>query len=484
MSPQAQLIMLAWLPIVFYLFKIYAPRQAVIISFIGGLLFLPERAGFRLPLIPDYQGMVATCYGIVLAIVVYDRQRLKEFKPGWIDLPMVVWCICPLFSSISNGLGTYDGVNEAITQSVTWGLPYFLGRFYLNNLDGQRELTLNIIKGGLLYAPLCLYESRMSPQIHKLFYGYYPHPSGISQSYRLGGFRPMVFMEHGLMVGMWMMMVALVAFWLWQSKTFSTIWGLPLYKWLIVITFTFILCRSTGAYGYLFYGLIILISAKWLHTRLFLLLLIAGIIYYLYNSVTGHFDSEQIVSFIAKTINLERAQSLEYRFDNEALLADLARERIIFGWGGWGRNRIYEENWHGIIEDVAITDSLWILAFGRRGLIGLISLIAGLTLPVISFCFSYPVKNWLEPKVAPAAVLAVALTLFVLDCLLNDMFNPVFPLISGGLTGLVIQERKRKRDRLAKNPHHLDRQSKFKNHRYKHKARKPDLKHYKRRHLD
>ena len=439
MSPQAQLTMLAWLPIVFYLFKIYAPRQAVIVSFIGGLLFLPEKAGFRLPLIPDYQGMVATCYGIVLAILVYDFERIKEFKLAWIDLPMLIWCICPVFSSISNDLGVYDGVNEAITQSVTWGLPYFLGRFYLNNLDAQRELALNIIKGGLLYVPLCLYESRMSPQIHKIFYGYYPHLSGIAQAYRLGGYRPMVFMEHGLMVGMWMMIVALIAFWLWQSKTLSIIWRIPLSKWLIAIIFTFVLCRSMSAYGYFFYGLIILFSAKWLHTRLFLCLLIAGIIYYLYASVTGHFNSEPIVSFVGNVINPERSQSLEYRFENEALLAEHARDKLLFGWGGWGRNRIYEENWHGIIEDIAITDSLWILAFGINGLVGLISLITSLILPAIRFCFVYPVKTWLDSKVAPAAVLAVVLILFVLDCLLNDMFNPVFPLISGGLSGLLIQ---------------------------------------------
>jgi len=470
MSPQAQLIMLAWLPIVFYLFRIYAPRKAVIISFIGGLLFLPERAGFRLPLIPDYQGMVATCYGIVLAISIYDSERLKEFKLGWIDLPMLIWCICPLFSSISNGLGTYDGVNESITQSVTWGLPYFLGRFYLSNLDAQRELALNIIKGGLLYVPLCLYEGRMSPQIHNMIYGYYPHPSGIRQAYRLGGFRPMVFMEHGLMVGMWMMMATLIAFWLWQSKTLSIIWHIPLNRWLIIMTVTFILCRSTGAYGYLLYGLVILFSAKWLHTRLFWFLLIIGIIHYLYTSVVGHFDSQYIVSLVKIIINPQRAQSLEYRFENEALLAEHARDQILFGWGGWGRNRIYEENWHGIIEDIAVTDSLWILAFGRRGLVGLISLMASLIFPVIGFCFSYPVKKWLEPKVAPAAVLAVALTFFVLDCLLNDMFNPVFPLISGGLTGLVLQERKRKRDLKGKKDS-LDQQSKFKNHRYKHRSR-------------
>ena len=441
MSIQAQLATIVWLPIVFYLFTIFPPRKAVIVSFIGGLLFLPEKAGFALPLIPDYTGMVATCYGIVLAIFIYDAQHLSSFKPSWFDLPMLIWCICPVFSSLTNDLGTYDGINEAITQTVTWGLPYFLGRLYLNNLDGLRELAINIVKGGLIYVPLCLYEGRMSPQLHKIFYGYYAHPSGIAQSYRLGGYRPMVFMQHGLMVGMWMMLVTLVAFWLWKAQAVQTIWNMPMDRLVILCMLTFIWCRSTGTYGYMLYSLVVLFTARWLRTSLPLLLLIAGISYFLYASAIGTFNSDAVVSFAADVINPDRAQSLEFRFDNEEILAEHARDRMIFGWGGWGRNRVYEENWDGIIADVAVTDSLWILAFGINGVVGLVSLTASLLLPVIKFCLlAYPAKTWFNPKVAPAAALAVALLLFMLDCLLNHMFNPVFPLISGGLSGSVSKE--------------------------------------------
>ena len=419
----------------------FQARKAVIVSFIGGLLFLPERAGFALPLIPDYKGMAATCYGIVLAILYYDAQRWRDFKLGWLDIPMLIWCICPVFSSISNGLGFYDGINEAISQTVTWGLPYFLGRLYLNNLAGLRELAINVLKGGLIYVPLCLYEGRMSPQIHKIFYGYYAHPSGIAQAYRLGGYRPMVFMEHGLMVGMWMMMVTLVGIWLWQAKTIQRLWNIPIKYLVIFYLGTFIWCRSAGTYAYLLCGLVILFVVKWLRTNLPLLLLMAGISFYLYTSAAGTFNTEGIVAFTADIINPERAQSLEFRFNNEEILAEHAREKLVFGWAGWGRNRVYEENWHGVFEDVAITDSSWILAFGINGLVGLVSLTASLLLPLISFCLSgYPAKTWFDPKIAPAAVLAVSLLLFMLDSLLNAMFNPVFPLISGGLSGLILKK--------------------------------------------
>ena len=122
---------------------------------------------------------------------------------------------------------------------------------------------------------------------------------------------------------------------------------------------------------------------------------------------------------------------------------------------------------HGIFEDVAITDSLWILAFGINGLVGLVSLITSLMLPVISFCFSsYPVKTWFDPKVASAAVLAVVLLLFLLDSLLNNMFNPVFPLIAGGLSGLVLKEKANAKVKTnskysTKNQRYKNRQSKL-----------------------
>jgi hypothetical protein len=441
MSPQAKLALILWLPIIFYIFTRFPPRTAVIISFIGGLLFLPQRASFALPLIPDYGGAVATCYGIVLAIIVYDAQRLSSFKFGWVDLPMLVWCICPFFSSMTNGLGAYDGFNSVLEQTAKWGLPYFLGRIYLNNLAGLKELAINIWKGGLIYMPLCIWEGRMSPNLHLIVYGYYAHPSGIAQSVRYGGYRPNVFMEHGLMLGMWMMTATFIGIWLWKAGVLKEVWGQSMNVLVWVMLFTVVWCRSTGAYIYILLGVVILFTAKWWRTAIPLLLLIAGLSYYLYAGATGTFAGDEIVAFISKTFNPDRAQSLEFRWHNEDILGEKARQRMMFGWGGWNRNRVFKKNWEGVLEDVSITDSLWIIAFGVNGAVGLASLTTSLLLPVASFSLlRYPPKTWFNPKVAPAAAMAVALTLFMLDCVLNNMFLPVFPLISGGLSGIVLKQ--------------------------------------------
>lgn len=443
MTPQAQLVLIIWFPIILYLFKRYPPRQAVILSFLGGLLFLPQRTGFALPLIPDYQGMVATCYGIAISLFIQDADRLKQFKLTWLDLPMLIWCICPFFSSVTNALGAYDGVNESITQTVIWGLPYILGKLYFNNLAGLTALAKNIVKAGLIYVPLCLWEGIMSPNLHLIVYGYYAHPSGISQAIRYGGYRPNVFMQHGLMVGMWMMTVALVAIWLWQSKTMTKVWGYSISILIPIFIFTVIWVRSTGAYGYFFFGIIILVFAKFLKNNFPLLILIFGIFLFVHTNVTGTFQGEAILNTMAERgVNEERLQSLQFRWENEEILSEKARERILFGWGGWNRNRIYEENWLGEIEDVSVTDSLWIIAFGIRGVVGLYSLTLALLLPPLLFCVKYPAKIWFHPQVASAAVLSVCLCLFMLDSVINNMYNPLFPLISGGLAGLVFNEGK------------------------------------------
>jgi hypothetical protein len=438
MTPQAQLAMIAWFVIIFYIFKRYPPRTAVIVSFLGGLLFLPQRAGFSLPLIPDYQGMVAICYGIVINLFLRDSKRLKQLRITWLDLPMLIWCICPFFSSITNDLGIYDGLNESMTQIVIWGFPYILGKLYLNNLASLTVLTENIVKAGLIYVPLCIWEGLMGPNLHLIVYGYYAHPSGITQAIRYGGYRPVVFMQHGLMVGMWMMTVALVTMWLWQSKTIKKVWGYSVGILVPILIFTVIWVRSTGAYIYFVLCIIILVTAKFLKNSLPLLILIVIIFTFIHINVTGNFQGDGILQSLREMgLSEDRIQSLQFRWENEVILGEKARERLWFGWGGWNRNRVYEENWLGEWVDVSVTDSLWIIAFGIRGVVGLYSITTALLLPPLLFTFKYPPKIWFHPQVAPAAVLSVCVCLYMLDSVFNSMYNPIFLLISGGLTELV-----------------------------------------------
>lgn len=438
MGPLVYIVMLGWLPAVLYLFWRWQPPRAVVVSFITAWLFLPQ-AAFPLPGLPDYTKMSATCYGVLLATIVLDAKCFSSFRPGWLDLPMLVWCVCPFASSVSNDLGVYDAISAAITQTVTWGVPYYLGRLYLNNLDGLRKLAIGIFVGGLLYVPFCLFEIFMGPRLHMIVYGYHQH--SLAQTMRYGGFRPMVFMQHGLMVGAWMMAAALIGVWLWKADVIKQLWGIPI-GWLVAaLLVTAVLVKSTGALILLVIGIVILFFSKWFRTSLLLLVLLIATSSYLYVGVTGTFSGDQIVSVASRVLDEERAGSLKFRFDNEKLLSDKARQRTIFGWGGWGRNLVYVYNeWKD--EELSITDSLWIIAFGINGAVGVISLTASLLLPVLGFLLCYPARLWDNRKLAPAAVLAVLLALYMLDCVLNAMVNPIYTLACGGIAGLVLDRTK------------------------------------------
>src|SRR3954465_3761745 len=124
--------MAVWIPTVLVLFAVLPSRRAVIVSFLAAWLFLPM-ATYQLPFLPDYSKMSATCAGIFIATVIFDVKRVVRFKPSLIDVPIVIFCVVPLISSLLNGLGAWDGVSAVISQVITWGMPYLIGRLYFTD---------------------------------------------------------------------------------------------------------------------------------------------------------------------------------------------------------------------------------------------------------------------------------------------------------------------------------------------------------------
>jgi hypothetical protein len=426
------IVMFAWIPVVFYIFLRYPPQRAVIISFIFAWLFLPV-ANIKFAGIPDYNKMSATSYGILLATAVYDSERFQSFKVSWI-----LWCvIAPMMSSLTNDLGLHDAISGALSQTITWGVPYFLGRIYLNNFEGLKQLAIGIFIGGLVYIPFIWFENRTFSSLHMAVYGI-DTGRDIGQSFRLGGYRAQVFMEHGLMLSVWMMAASLMGVVLWRMGIIKRIWNQSIGLWIAILLFTFINLRSTGAYNLFLIGIFTLFLAWKFRTTVMVWLLTAAICLYLLLGFSGTFPNKPIIAYISQIFPPERVQSLQFRFDNEEILSLKARERMAFGWGGFGRNRVFNEAG----EDISVTDSLWILAFGVYGLFGLVTLTASILLPVIAFCVRYPARLWTNPRVAPAAALAVCLCLYMLDCVLNAMINPIFMLAAGGLVGMALQPRK------------------------------------------
>lgn len=435
MSILAYIAIYGWIPFVLYLFQRVPAQRAVVISFIGAWLFLPQ-AEIVLPGIPDLTKMSATCYGILLATIIFDVKRISSFKLSWIDIPVLVFCFCPVASSISNGLGPYDGFSASLAQIVTWGIPYFLGRIYLSNLQGARQLAIGIFVGGLAYIPFCLFEVRMSPQLHANLYGFRPH-SDFAQNIRWGGFRPTVFMIHGLAVAAFMMAATLIGLWLWRSGTIKKIQTVPMTGLVPALMVTFILCKSTGAYFLLIFGFALLYFCWQIRSALPVLAIVGVILGYLFiSSQTDAYITDQIVGGLSGIMPPERVQSLEFRFNNEEILSDIARQKPLFGWGGWGRALVYDDTG----KLLTVPDSLWIIEYGEKGIVGLASMMAIFLIPPVAIlAWRCPPRLWLKPDYAPLAALAVTVLMYTIDCMLNAMLNPIYILACGGLAGMALQ---------------------------------------------
>ncbi|HOS96286.1 MAG TPA: O-antigen ligase domain-containing protein [Deltaproteobacteria bacterium] len=438
MNPIVHIVMFGWIPVVIGLFSVLKPRHAVITSFLVAWLFLPN-AAYPLPGLPDYTKISATCWGIFIAAALFDMENLARFRFRTLDVPMLVWCLCPVASSLANGYGLYDGLAVSLRQTVTWGFPYFIGRVYFNSLEALKELAVGIFIGGMVYVPLSLWESRMSPQLHYNLYGFYQH--SFAQTYRWGGWRPMVFLSHGLMLGVWMMSASVVGVWLWATGALKDIRGLSMVWMVPVLVLTSIWCKSTAAIAYLFGGVAILFLSRRIRKPLFIILLLAIPLLYLPVRATGMWDGGEVVSFIAEHVSEERAESLQFRLDNEDILADRALQNPLFGWATWGKARVYDEEG----RDISVTDGLWIIAFGNHGLVGLVSMTLAVLMPVFFFVRSYPASSWGDPRVASAAALSLLLAIYMVDNLLNAMVNPIFIVTAGGISGLPVLQAALKR---------------------------------------
>jgi hypothetical protein len=420
-----KITLFGWIPFVLFLFTILPPRRAVIWAFLLAWLFLPM-AGFSVPGLPDYTKMSATTAGVLIGALIFDTDRVLSFRLKWIDWPMLIWCVSPFASSYLNDLGMYDGVAEVVHGTIIWGLPYVIGRVYFNDLEGLRDLAVGMLAGGLIYVPLCLLEVRISPQLHLLVYGYNQH--SFWQNVRDGGFRPMVFMQHGLMVAMWMSMTALIGVWLWQCKTIRKIADIPVSYLIWPLLLTVYLCKSKYALLLLVTGVGMLYLSKWMRTSLLVVMLALVPPTYIYLRASGAVTGEKMVEVAKNTFGEERSKSLFVRVDNENALVQRAMEKPWFGWGGWGRARVTDDEGHD-----RITDSLWIITIGKAGWVGLAALLAMLLLPMLLVCKDWKVELWSHPAVAPVVALGMITMLYMFDHLMNGMVNPIFMLAVGAV---------------------------------------------------
>ena len=428
MAQLAFLALILWLPAVFFLFEKYSIAKSIVFAFVAAWLFLPPT---QIPLsgFPDWSKMSATVTSVMLCVCLKQPQRLLGFAPRWFDLPVLAYCVIPFASSVSNGLGAYDGLSSSLDEMFRWGLPYLVGRAYLGTPAGNRQLCLGMAIGGFLYVPLCLVEIRMSPQIKQWVYGF-GEGRAVDFGMRYGGYRPMVFLSTGLELGWWMCCATLAAFMLWKSGDVRRLWGYPMWAMTAGLALVTLACKATGALIQLAVGFALLYASRFLKTPVLVWAFMAIGPCYCVNRPLGIWTGEQIVAWTDSIFGAERAESLSFRFLNEEILIQSAMQHPVLGWARSGGFNPPDAS-----GKTAVTDGLWIIVFGWMGVSGLVALNGMLLAPTALFLVRFKPRTWLDPAVAPLTTNALILPLFMLDNLSNAMLNPIYAIGMGALAG-------------------------------------------------
>jgi hypothetical protein len=485
----AYAVLFLWPLVALILFRTLSPERAVIWTILGGYLFLPVRPSIDLPMLPAFEkDLIAPLSALIGALLVRkgwalaDRNHAMsklgagprvvahtrftrsdrvpapdgtaqvartEVAAGVLGQPLLsrgrivgillvalagaVMTVLtnteavPSGSHVMPGLRLYDVFSMTLNFLVMM-TPFIVGWRYFSGPAAQRAILVAFALGGALYAPLILFEVRMSPQLNIWVYGFFPHD--FLQHIRQGGFRPVVFLQHGLWVGIFTTLAILASIGLWRvTPTGVRPW--ERLRWLVLaggLLVVLVLAKSLGALMIA----IVLGAVALFGGRRVVLLGAAGVaalvLLYPMARGLGLVPVEQVAA-LAEVLDAERAESFEFRLRSEDLLLEKADDKAVFGWGGWGRNLVHNE-WG---QQTAITDGAWIIVMGTMGWTGYLTQFGLLCLPLCLLVFRRDVP-------AETVFLSVVLAANLLDLIPNATLETITWLLAGAVAGTVLPQ--------------------------------------------
>jgi hypothetical protein len=439
-STIAEIVFALSIPFSIAAFFLMRPVPAALLVAFGAEMFLPEGTNYKLPYMPafDKHNMGYVC--ILLACLIrYPGRVTKLPKEKWIVFLALLVLVGGVATAMLNkdsltfgnagqvfipGLGVKDGLFMGITSFVEVFLPFYVGYALFRQREDLDQLIAGLAIAGLVYVPFALVELRLSPQWHRWIYGY--GQSVFDQTIRWGGYRPMVFMSHGLSLARFFVaaLFALVIL----TKTRRRLWGLSV-RFLAWTQFlVLVACKSTGAIVLAVAGLPLLLFAK--PKRQLQVAAVLAWITVLYPALrlSGIFPVGSMLE-AAGALQSERAGSLAFRFVNEDALLARARERIVFGWGEYGRNVVRDEDG----KDTSVLDGHWIIRLGVNGVVGFATTFGPLLIPVLWARRRLRNISNHEDQIAIAGI-AFTLTILSLDLIPNGLWACYPFFIAGALT--------------------------------------------------
>ncbi|MAU45863.1 MAG: hypothetical protein CMP09_13765 [Yangia sp.] len=438
-NPLAYLMLAVWPVVTIVLFRRLPVDRALILSLMLGYLFLPEPpAAFDLPLAPPLvKHNIPALTAFAFVLWKYGPQGLILPQSPVGKLLLITFVLSPVMTAMTNtdpvffgqiglpGLGIKDAL-ALVVQQFLLVLPFLLARQYLADGGAQRYFLLALMVCGLIYSVPMLIEMRLSPQLNRWIYGYYQHLFG--QSIRANGYRPVVFLYHGLWVAFFIFTSAVAALALWRldarMHTFGTV-AAALYLTLILV-----LSKSLGALIFAVGAIpMVVFFSRQMQIKVAILI---GLLAIGYPVMKGtHLVPEERILAAVSQFDKERSYSLEFRFDNENVLLDRAYQKPVFGWGSWGRNQILDPVSGA---SLTVTDGRWIIVIGVYGWVGFLAEFGLLVLPLLLLWREAMAarEDAISPFIAPLSLL---LAINIFDMLPNATLTPLTWLLAGALTG-------------------------------------------------
>lgn len=434
--------LLSWPVLALFLFSRLPALTAIIWVVLLPYLYLPEAFSIDLPGLPDIDKTTVISVGLMISLFFFQPKLYQAFRATTVQVAaprfkLLLWlCVAVLFVGLflmvfNNreplvfellfipAARPWDVLSNVIEWVLTL-LPFWVAMRYLSSPEAHHRLLVGFAVAALWYSALLLVEIRLSPQLHNWVYGYYQH--SFAQHIR-GGYRPMVFMQHGLWVGFFVFMGLVSAVGLWRvTQDKKWLWASV---WIFIILF---LSRNLAAFGL---GLMVLGIVFMFGQRLqrwFVLLVALCVLFFPVLRQGQYVPTDQLVR-MAEAVSANRAQSLEFRLRNEDALLERAWEKKWTGWAGWGRERVYND----VGRVLTIPDGLWIITIGQRGWIGYLSLFGLLTLPLMWLAMSRRIDH-IPPQTMTLSLIAVGNLIYMI---LNATMTPIGLLVFGAVAGFV-----------------------------------------------
>lgn len=428
-----------WPIITWVLWRHLDAGRALIWTVLAGYLALPPLTALNLPLIPDLD-KVSIPNLMALFCAVYLLKDKISFLPNGIlgKVLIVFYVLSPFATVLTNadrliftqatiqGMVLYDSVAAVANQAIAL-LPFFLARRYLGTPEGMQLIVKALIAAGLVYSVPMIIESQLSPQLNVWIYGFFQHD--FFQTIRQGGYRPVVFLPHGLWVAFFALMCMLSATIMMRNAPKLT----P--KAVMITAYLFAMVLVSKSAGPLVYAVgavpLILVASARVQIAVAATLALIVMIYPLLRG--AHLVPLDDIMNFANGLSPERAASLQFRIDNEELLLARGQERPLFGWGGYGRSFMHDPIYGKIVN---IADGAWIIVLGIYGWIGYLAEFGLTALPLILLSRELLLqkKAAFSPYVAG---LALILAVNMVDLLPNATHIPFTWLMAGALLGEV-----------------------------------------------